>query len=107
MRESWKPQRGSKLHLVGELARCLIPDNFTLPAEESLVFPHSEGSPSKRFRTGKTKEGSGQRIESERMGRYDACTHYPVGASKVCDPIGERVGVLGLVGRSPLFPAPA
>jgi hypothetical protein len=26
------------------------------------------------------------------------------GPPKVCDPIGERVGVLGLVGRSPLFP---
>jgi hypothetical protein len=26
------------------------------------------------------------------------------GPRKVCDPIGERVGVLGLVGRKPLFP---
>lgn len=34
------------------------------------------------------------------MGPYDACTYYSVGASKVCDPIGERVGVLKL---SPLF----
>jgi hypothetical protein len=38
MRESWKPQRGSKLHLVGELARCLIPDNFKLPAGRIALF---------------------------------------------------------------------
>lgn len=50
MRESWKSQRGSKLHFVGELARCLFLTISNCPQKNRLVSPQIEDRLQERFR---------------------------------------------------------